>query len=65
MIKLSLNDDSQLEGSINRPHILGDFIFVSCPVYNEYIYYSDVTSLKDSDDKELPEDFVFIPGPKF
>lgn len=65
MLKINssnLNLDS--DDSINNHHILGDFIFSPCPVDKEYCCYFDLSSLDNSNDN-IPDDFVFIPGPRF
>ncbi len=64
MLKSSLNSNSDLDDSINNHHILGDFIFFPCPVDKEYCCYFDLSSLENSNDN-IPDDLIFIPGPRF
>ena len=64
MLKTSLNSNLDLDDQINNHHILGDFIFSPCPVSKEHCCYFDLSSLEDSDDN-VPDDFIFIPAPRF
>lgn len=58
MIKISLNKD--LKDSFNPSNIV--FSFVPCPVDNGYV---NLNSLEDPEEDDIPEDFTFIPGPRF
>lgn len=65
MLKINssnLNLDS--DDLINNHHILGDFIFFPCPVDKECCCYFDLSFLENSNDN-IPDEFVFIPGPRF
>ena len=43
-----------------------NLVLVPCPVSDESFSGSDLSFLEYScDDKSIPENFVFIPGPKF
>ena len=58
MVKLSLNKD--LNDSFNPSNI---FSFVPCP--DEHFNCINLNSPDDSEDDSIPEDFTFIPGPRF
>ena len=62
-MKISLIKD--LDDSSNLSNFFGNFNFVPCHVDNVPINFSDSSSPEDPEDDDIPEDFTFIPGPRF